>query len=177
MPDKLTVSQWLSVALASALNSSNPAISEALIKQLPEDSPARFDSFLTLCTTCHRLGDAVGIEQAAKGAITLAKEDKARAAEGKGFLTIASWMQGQYGEAMKLLAFTKSIAQETNDRSLEARAIGHTGIVHRVRGQHESALNCYNEALSIARELKNRTMEGSNLGNIGTICHEQGKYD
>lgn len=171
------VTDWLTVALASTLNSSNPFRSEAIARRLSEKSQAYFESQMILCSAFLKRGNVESLSKTVEDALGLTHNNELRFARLKDLLGTVDWMKGNLESALEHFHEARRIADKNNDDHLVAVTLGHIGVVHKEREDYDTALTSYEQALALNVEIRNRSGEAYNLCNIGNIYNARNERE
>lgn len=87
------------------------------------------------------------------------------------------WQQGYYDESVSILEEALHIAQEINNKPLEARVLNNYGGMYRDRGNLAYALNYFEKALAINERLGDEVTQSVNLANIAYINYDLNDYE
>lgn len=87
------------------------------------------------------------------------------------------WLMGEYEDGLDELTEAYIIAQETKDKTLEAKVLNNFGRIYRNLGDLDSALRDFEAALDINERLGNELNLTINLTNISNLYYDLGDYD
>lgn len=87
------------------------------------------------------------------------------------------WLMGEYEDGLDELTEAYIIAQETEDKTLEAKVLNNFGRIYRNLGDLSSALRDFEAALEINESLGNELNLTINLTNISNLYYDLGDYD
>ncbi len=87
------------------------------------------------------------------------------------------WLMGEYEDGLDELTEAYIIAQDTKDKTLEAKVLNNFGRIYRNLGDLDSALRDFETALEINERLGNELNLTINLTNISNLYYDLGDYD
>ncbi|MFT4060967.1 MAG: ATP-binding protein [Edaphocola sp.] len=87
------------------------------------------------------------------------------------------WLMGEYEDGLDELTAAYVIAQEIQDKTLEAKVLNNFGRIYRNLGDLDSALRDFEGALLINEALGNEMNLTINLLNISNLYYDLGDYD
>ncbi len=87
------------------------------------------------------------------------------------------WLMGEYEDGLDELTEAYIIAQDTKDKTLEAKVLNNFGRIYRNLGDLDSALRDFEAALDINERLGNELNLTINLTNISNLYYDLGDYD
>lgn len=83
---------------------------------------------------------------------------------------------GEFPEALMVLARAQELHLENGDKLAAARDVGNMGIAHYGVADYPKALDCFTRSLSMSEELDDKPNMAVTTGNIGNVHHETGDY-
>ncbi|WP_083617834.1 tetratricopeptide repeat protein, partial [Planktothrix serta] len=88
----------------------------------------------------------------------------------------ASYLLGQYSQAIKYHEKSLEIVQEIGDRRGIAASLGNLGNAYDSLGQYQRAIDFHQQSLEIEQEIGNRRGVAASLGSLGNAYQSLGQY-
>ena len=91
-------------------------------------------------------------------------------------LSESLWRRGMAKEALPYAEEALVLAEQIENKEVQAKALGNIGIVYRSLSDYPRALNYFGRALALNEELGNKSGVATYLGNIGTVHRNLSDY-
>lgn len=158
---------WLIVRRSDCLFRFDPVAAEALLAEIPPDSPARFEATVALVRSLHTRGKLPQLMEQCTRLMALPGMTPRERAEAEDWLATSITLQGRYDEADALYESAIQFARQQGDRYFEGNIAGHRAVLQFYRGNIAQAERSFEQAYESARAAGDRASEVNWLGNRG----------
>ena len=158
---------WLVVRRSDSMFRVDPVAAEAMLAEIPEDSPARFEADIALIRSVHSRGKVPQLHEHCARLLARADLSAREKAEAEDWMATCITLQGRYDEAETLYQRAIEVARQEGDKYFEGNIAGHRAVLQFYRGKPADAEKAFQEAYEVARAAGDKAGEVNWLGNRG----------